>query len=66
MTATTVWDEPGWQYFTEALEDLHLEDADLEDVIGSEGIPVGKYPTFDAVYERAWEFRRAADPPSFR
>ena len=58
----TIWDEPGGDYFRQAMEELGLTDEDLEKPNEYRSIMVGDYPTLDRVYARAWELRRADEP----
>jgi hypothetical protein len=62
------WMDPGRVYFREALEDLGLTEEDLDaerkeiERAGITGnVPRGQYPTFDRIYERAWQLRDVED-----
>lgn len=54
------WSEPGYHYWSSALDELGLDQRDLERVPEDEwvvGFPIGLFPLIDAVYAKAWELR---------
>ena len=63
-TAMQSWNEPGGTYLRHAMDALHLDLGDLEDLADespSLPTPVGVYRGWDAVYELAWELKDGDD-----
>jgi hypothetical protein len=57
------WSEPGRVYIVDAMAQLGLEDADLEEVRPEHrlmNLPIGEYPVLDRVYRRAWRLRETS------